>query len=113
MEQSWKELTLNPDDNNIAFVTEEEIGKLGKDGIIAFSSSATEYSSKKVYIFQRWLEKWSVFVDVTDAKQIVDGNRLTIVCLQFSSKAASGFDTPHGEVSITAGVSERHKFSMY
>ena len=53
VEKSLKELTLNPGDN-ILLVIDKEIRKLGKDGIIVFSSSAKEYSAKKVYILPRW-----------------------------------------------------------
>ena len=108
MEESRKELTLHPDDENVAFVVEKEIKKLGKDGIVVLSSSVSkEHSSQKVYILQRWSKKWKAFVDVTDVKQIVDGDRLTIARLPFSpAKAASGFDTTRGEVSIPEEMSE-------
>ena len=52
------------------------------------------------------VKKCKAYVDLTDVKQIVDGDRLTTVCLEFSPKAASRYDTTFDEVSVTEGGSE-------
>ena len=97
---SRKELTLIANRESVVFAIERELGKLGKDGVLAsFSSSGKEGSSKKVYFLQRWAEEWNAFVDVTDVSQMANGDRLTVTRQQSSPKVASGFDTARGEVS--------------
>ena len=66
----------------MVFVVEEELGKLGMDGILAYFSCVRgeqHRTDKRVYILQRWVEKWKNFVDVTDVDQINNGDRLTVV----------------------------------
>ena len=79
-EDSRKELRIDKD--NVVFAVEGELGQLGMDGILAYFSCVRgekHRSDKRVYILQRWSEKWENFVDVTDVEQIKDGDRLTVV----------------------------------
>ena len=76
---SRKELFM--DRNHLVFTIEEELGKLGKDGILAYFSCERGHQSttKDVYILQRWATRWETYVDVTDIEQVKDGDRLTVI----------------------------------
>ena len=67
--------------NEIVYTLENEIGLLGIDGVLAYFSCIRGQSAgaKKVYILQKWSDKWNSFIDVTDTDQIVDGDRLTVI----------------------------------
>jgi len=94
--------------NHLVFVIEEELGKVGKDGILAYFSceKGHQSSTKEVYILQRWAAKWEAYVDVTDIEQIKDGDSLTVipqnnsvfVTSPTSSSAHLNFDTSQGQV---------------
>ena len=80
LHESRKTLTITKD--NVIFTVEEELGKLGVDGVLAYFScprGERRHGGKDVYILQRWTEKWKTFVDVPDVDQIQDGDRLTVV----------------------------------
>ena len=96
--------------NEIVYTLENEIGLLGIDGILAYFSCVRGQSAgtKKVYILQKWSDKWNAFIDVTDTDQIVDGDRLTIIpqdaaevqngtCTS-GTPPPGGFDTTRGQV---------------
>ena len=89
----------------LVYVLESELGILGIDGVLAYFSCARGQTagSKKVFILQRWSEKWKSFVDVTDIDQVFDGDRLTIV-MQHPSDAQTGTCTEvSGSTDSTTG----------
>ena len=66
---------------------EQELGKLDRDvrlevgsPVPAETNCDTAGSTKEVYRLLRWSSRWDCFVDVTDANQIADGDKLTAVC---------------------------------
>ena len=89
VEDSRKVLSATRDE--LVYVLENELGILGIDGVLAYFSCPRGQTagSKKVFILQRWSEKWKSFVDVTDVDQVFDGDRLTIV-MQHPSDAQTG-----------------------
>ena len=102
---SRKELSV--DKGDVVFAVEEELGQLGMDGILAYFSCVRgeeHRTDKRVYILQRWAEKWESFVDVTDVEQIKDGDRLTVVlqsssCVDAVSESSESFDASRSHVS--------------
>ena len=94
----------------LVWVIEEELKKVGKNGIIAyFSCERGHHSFKKdVYILQPL--KWETYMDVTDLEQIEGGDHLTVIHQQQEdvtssvSTSHSGFDTSQGQVSVTFGM---------
>ena len=105
--------TLITTKDNIVFVIEEELGKVGVDGVLAYFScpqGERRHGSKDVYILQRWTDKWKSFVDVTDIDQIQDGDRLTVIkeidlypqTHPAGDQQGSTFDASRGHVSIPA-----------
>ena len=112
LHESRKTLTITKD--NVIFTVEEELGKLGVDGVLAYFSyprGERRHGGKDVYILQRWTEKWKTFVDVPDVDQIQDGDRLTIVqevdllphahsTSSIGDQQGSSFDASHGHVSV-------------
>ena len=113
---SRKELSV--DKGDVVFVVEEELGQLEMDGILAYFSCVRgeqHRTDKRVYILQRWAEKWGSFVDVTDIEQIKDGDRLTVVlqsnnCVNVVTEVAvpessESFDASRSHVSLSTHVS--------
>lgn len=109
IEGSRKELCVDRD--NVIFIVEEELGKLGMDGILAYFSCVRgeqHRTDKRVYILQRWAEKWKNFVDVTDVDQINNGDRLTVVLESTNpavvnvavSEPSGSFDVSRSHVSV-------------
>ena len=97
IEQSRIPLTVDKD--NVVYTVEEELGKIGLDGILAhFSCPRGEkrHGNKNVFILQRFSDKFKLFVDVTNVEQINDGDRLTIV--QANCQASSSSDATNGQV---------------
>ena len=70
---------------SLLLVLERELGSVCLDGILALSSSTSENTDKKVFVLQRWTDRWHTFVDVTDKAQVKDGDKLTLVCKPDSS----------------------------
>ena len=54
------------------YVIEQELGRLGKDGVLAYFSCdlGSRLSNKQVYILQLWDEKWGTYIDVSDMDQV-------------------------------------------
>ena len=86
---------------------ERELGRIGKDVRLELSAStdlqgSSDVSTKGICRLQRWSEKWNCFVDITDACQIADGDKLITICprSQCTSEASmSSFDTSAGKVN--------------
>ena len=100
--ESRKELIVGRD--RLVYTIEQELGRLGKDGVLAYFSCdpGNRLSAKEVYILQRWDEKWGTYVDVSDTDQLETGDRL-ICTLQSNASSSRGtvdFDTSKGKVSI-------------
>ena len=112
LHESRKILTITKD--NVIFTVEEELGKLGVDGVLAYffcPQGERRHGGKDVYILQRWTEKWKTFVDVPDVDQIQDGDRLTVVqevdllphahsTSSVGDQQGSSFDASRGHVSV-------------
>ena len=62
--ESRKELIVGRD--RLVYTIEQELGRLGKDGVLAYFSCnpGNRLSAKEVYILQRWDEKWGAYLDV-------------------------------------------------
>ena len=71
---------LKTTSESLLLVLERELGSVGLDGVLALSPSACESTDKKVFVLQRWVDRWHTFVDVTDKAQVKDGDKLTLVC---------------------------------
>lgn len=115
IDESRRVLAIDKD--HLVFSVEEELGKVGKDGLLAYFScepGGCHSSSKSVYILQRWDSRWNAYVDVMDIEQVVNGDRL-IYTLQNSPVPSSQgsvlsttdrkrdtreFDTIKGKVSF-------------
>ena len=103
--ESRKELAVERD--HLVYAVEQELGRLGKDGVLAYFSCdpGSRLSTKEVYILQRWDDKWGTYVDVSDTDQLKTGDRLVCTLQQSqdnasSSRATVDFDTSKGKVSI-------------
>ena len=72
---------------NLLIVLERELGSVALDGVLALSSSIPKDTDKKVFVLQRWTDRWHTFVDMTDETQIKDGDKLTLVCRPDSSSS--------------------------
>ena len=66
---------------------EQKLGKLDRDvrlevgsPVPAETNCDTAGSTKEVYWLLRWSSRWDCFVDVMDANQVADGDKLTAVC---------------------------------
>ena len=72
---------LKSTSENLLLVLERELGSVGLDGVIDLSPmpSTHESTDKKVFVLQRWADRWHTFVDVTDVVQVKDGDKLTLV----------------------------------
>ena len=70
---------LKTTSESLLLVLERELGSVGLDGVLALSPSACE-STEKVFVLQRWVDRWHTFVDVTDKAQVKDWDKLTLVC---------------------------------
>ena len=116
IDESRRVLAIDKD--HLVFSVEEELGKVGKDGLLAYFSCEPGgcHSSKNVYILQRWDRRWNAYVDVSDIAQVVNGDRL-ICTLQNSPMPSSqgsalsttdrkrdtrDFDTTKGKVSFNS-----------
>ena len=91
IEQSRIPLTVDKD--NIIYIIEEELEKIGMDGILSHflcPRGIKRHGNKNVFILQRFSDKFKLFVDVTDVDEISDGDRLTIVQANSSSDATNG-----------------------
>ena len=100
-----RELAVEKD--QLVYAIEQELGRLGKDGVLAYFSCdpGSRPSNKQVYILQRWDEKWGTYVDVSDMDQVKTGDRLVCTLQQLldsasSSRDAVDFDTSKGKVSM-------------
>lgn len=71
---------LETTSENLLLVLQRELGSVGLDGILDLSPSTHESTDKKVFVLQRWADRWHTFVDVTDIAQVKDGDKLTLVC---------------------------------
>lgn len=107
--ESRRKLTVERD--HLVYAIEEELGKLGIDGVLAYFSCepGSRLSTKQVYILQRWDEKWSTYVDVSDTDQVKSGDRLICTLQQSQDSASSSrgtvdFDTSKGKVSNNMNV---------
>ena len=69
---------------------EGELRRIGKDVRFEISASASVQdssdSTKEVCRLQRWSKSRKCFVDITDASQIIDGDKLIAICLRRSSR---------------------------
>ena len=69
---------------------EGELRRIGKDVRFEISESADAQddsdSTKEVCRLQRWSKRRNCFVDITDASQIVDGDKLSTICLRRSRR---------------------------
>ena len=74
VESSCKILSATCDE--LVYVLENKLGILGIDGVLAYFSCPRGQTagSKKLFILQRWSDKWKYFVDVTDVDQVFDGD---------------------------------------
>ena len=70
---------------------ERELDKLKKDVSLLQIGAAIPTPEGKInlYVLQRYCNKFETFVDVTDERQLRDGDRLTITCLSPSGSAGS------------------------
>ena len=57
---------LKTTSESLLLVLERDLGSVGLDGVLALSPSACESTDKKVFVLQRWVDRWHTFVDVTD-----------------------------------------------
>ena len=71
---------LKTTSENLLLVLRRELGSVGLDGILDLSPSTHESTDKKVFVLQRWADRWYTFVNVTDIAQVKDGDKLTLVC---------------------------------
>ena len=64
-------------------VVERELARvMGDVSLVPLPQPDVEVSSssvKKLYLLQRWSKKWGAFVDVKDAEEVKDGDKLTAV----------------------------------
>lgn len=60
---------------------------------------ASVSSTKEVCRLQRWSEKWNCYIDVTDAGQICDDDKL-ITVYPCSSGAVASFKSSAGKVNL-------------
>jgi len=104
LNESRKILTVDRDE--LVYTVKHEIELLGIRGVLAYFSCprGQSSSSKKVFILQRWSEKWKSFVDVTDIEQVEEGDRLILQCdtnmvaTEQNCGTSSSFDVSRGKV---------------
>ena len=73
-----------PADSAICNFVERELQRTGWNGRVTFgepetSSSAVNRSEQPVYLLQRWSERWGMFIDVSSAKEVKEGDRIIVV----------------------------------
>ena len=84
--ESRKRLSIRQERSSVAIALEKELGRQGKDGVIAYLSPNQEDTKKETFLVQRWDTTWNAFVDVTDVGEIESGDRLTICTKRTSPK---------------------------
>ena len=88
---SKKLLTLSKTEESIVAGVEKELARMfGDVALVPLSQTPADIptsSTKELYILQRWSMKWETFVDVKEATEVEDGDRLTAV--SFSPLPAS------------------------
>ena len=76
-EGSKRVLHLSEVDSLLARV-EQEVTKLVTDVAVAPFNRENLCSSKPLLVIQRWSTEWNTYIDVTDAVEVVDGDKLTL-----------------------------------
>ncbi len=76
--ESRKQLSLRQERSSVAIALETELGRQGKDGVIAYLSPNQADTTKDTFLVQRWDTAWNSFVDVTDVGEISSGDRLIL-----------------------------------
>ncbi len=76
--ESRKQLSLRQERSSVAIALETELGRQGKDGVIAYLSPNQTDTTKDTFLVQRWDTTWNSFVDITDVGEITSGDRLTL-----------------------------------
>ena len=94
----------NGREDTLVSLQEELVRVVGKDvrleyAISAGSQDISNVSTKRIYRLQRWSERRNCYVDVTDASQIVDSDKLITICPHMQSSSDASFDSSTGKVN--------------
>ena len=105
---------VHEDRDHLVYIIEEELDKVGRNGILAYFSCERGHRSvtKDVYILQQWDSKWETYVGATDLEQVEDRDRLTVIRQEDTSSSSatgfdlvqSGFDRVQSQVSLIVHV---------
>ena len=79
-EGSKRVLHINEADNLLARI-KEEVSKLAIDIAVAPFNRENLCSSEPLLVIQRWSTEWNTYIDVTDAEEVVDGDKLTLASI--------------------------------
>ena len=89
IESSRKRL-VGVTEETLVSAVEQELSVLGDVALLPFKHSTTSSDqSKDYYILQRWSDRWGGFVDVKEASEVMDGDRLTVVLCSKPSTSKS------------------------
>ena len=99
-----RELHIKNGEDTLVSLQEELVRVVGKDvrleyAISAGSQDISNVSTKRIYRLQRWSERRNCYVDVTDASQIVDSDKLITICPHMQSSSDASFDSSTGKVN--------------
>ena len=88
IESSRKRL-VGVTEETLVSAVEQVLSVLGYVALLPFKHSTSSDQSKDYYILQRWSDRWGGFVDVKEASEVMDGDRLTVVLCSKPSTSKS------------------------
>ena len=99
-----REVHIKNGEDTLVSLQEELVRVVGKDvrleyAISAGSQDISNVSTKRIYRLQRWSERRNCYVDITDASQIVDSDKLIAICPHMQSSSDASFDSSTGKVN--------------
>ena len=99
-----REVHIKNGENTLVSLQEELVRVVGKDVRLELAISASSQDSsnvsKRIYRLQRWSERRNCYVDITDASQIVDSDKLITICPHMQSSSDASFDSSTGKVQV-------------